>query len=448
MSKNNDLTKGNITKKIVMLSIPLLLTSFLEMAYSFIDMIWIAQIGSSAVSAIGTAGFFIWLGYTLTQFIVVGTQTRSAKKVGEKNYEQAIIYQKTGLQLSFLLGIVYCIVIFIFATNLINFFKISNDTVNEQAVAYLKISCTFIPFMFLNLTFTRIYNSKGISKIPFIFNLIGSITNIFLDPVFIFGMFGLKPMGIVGAGIATTIGNSISTICFIMYTALKYDFIKIKYLKSFNKKIAKEILNISFAPGLYSLFFCVISIFVARIVSSFGSEAIAVQKVGSQLESISWNTANSLSIAIAAFISQNFGANEFERIKKGYNATLLITSSIGIFATILFYVYPHIILKPFFEEKELIELGVGYFKILALSQIFQCVEIMTTGAFNGLGITKPASVVGILFNVLRVFMAMVFSAIFGLEGIWWAITISTLFKGSIIYIMYRNYEKRIVEQSI
>ncbi len=443
MSKNNDLTKGYITRKILLLSIPLLLTSFLEMAYSFIDMMWIAKIGSGAVSAIGTAGFFLWLGYTVIQFVVVGTQTKSAQKIGEGDYEYSIIYQKTGIQLALIFGLIYSLIIFIFSSELIHFFRLDSDIVNEQAISYLKISCSFIPSMFLNIAFTRIYNSKGISSTPFIFNLIGSAINIILDPIFIFGMFGFEAMGVYGAGLATSIGSNISTLCFIIWSSIKFDFIKLKYLKSFNKEVAKEILVISFPPGTYNLFFCITSIIVARVVSNFGSEAIAVQKVGSQLESISWNTATSLSVAISSFISQNYGANEYERIKKGYNSTLIITSIIGAFATILFLFYPDKILLPFFYEEELIILGVAYFKILAISQVFQSIEIMTSGAFNGLGITKPASIVGIIFNILRILMVLVFSYIIGLNGIWWGITISTLLKGVVIYIIYRRFELKL-----
>ncbi len=443
MKKNNDLTKGDITKKIVLLSIPLLLTSFLEMAYSLIDMIWIAQINSDAVAAVGTAGFFPWFGFTITQYITVGTQTRSAQEIGNKDLEKAKKYQKTGIQLSIIAGVLYAFITFIFAKNLIGLFNIESDIVNNQAISYLKILSLFMPFLFLNITFTRIYNSKGISRTPFIFNLIGNVINIVLDPILIFGWFGVKPMGVVGAGLATVIGHLVVTICFLIYTLKYYDFLKLNLLKIFSKKIAKEIVQLGFLPGIQSMFFCVTSMIIGIIVAKFGSDALGVQKVGGQLESISWNTATSLSIAVSAFIAQNYGANEFIRIKKGYRSTLIITSCIGIFAMAMFWFFPHIIIQPFFKEEYLIQLGVDYLKILAICQVFQTVEIMTAGAFNGLGITKPASIVGVVANILRIILAVILSNEFGLNGVWWAVSISTIFKGSIIFAMYKKYEVKL-----
>lgn len=440
MSKNNDLTKGPITKSIMLLSIPLLLTSFLEMAYSFIDMIWIAKLSSDAVSAVGTAGFFLWLGFTLTQFVTVGMQTRSAQEIGEKNDEQAKAYQKTGIQLIFTMSIIFATIIFVTAPSLISFFAIDDVEINRAAVDYLKVGCFFIPSQFINFAFTRIFNSKGISKTPFLINLVGSIVNIVMDPILIFGMFGFDAMGVTGAGVATLLGNYTATIIFVIYILKNYEFLEFGLYKKFDTKIAKEIISISFAPGLYSMFFCVVSMLVTRIVSGFGSDVIAVQKVGSQLESISWNTATSLSIAISAFIAQNYGAKEFERIKKGYNATLIICVAIGAFATVLFTFFPHIILLPFFQEEELIMLGVEYFKILALSQIFQCVGIMTTGAFNGLGVTKPGSIIGIVCNGLRVPVAYYLSSKIGVNGIWWAITMSTIVMAIILFLLYKRHE--------
>ncbi len=443
MSKNNDLTEGHITKKIILLSIPLLLTSFLEMAYSLIDMIWIAQISSDAVAAVGTAGFFPWFGFTITQYITVGTQTRSGQEIGDKNLEKAKQYQKTGMQLATVIGLLYAIVTFIFAENLIGIFNIDNDIVNEQAIDYLKVLSLFMPILFVNITFTRIYNSKGISRTPFIFNLLGSVANIILDPILIFGMFGLKPMGVVGAALATVIGHSLVSVCFFVYTIKKFDFLKLNLLKTFNKESAKEILKLGFMPGAQSMLFCVTSMIIGVIVAKFGSDAIGVQKVGGQLESISWNTANSLSIAVSAFIAQNYGASKFERIKKGYNSVLMVSIAIGTFATVTFFFLPHIILIPFYEEAHLVKLGADYLKIISIALIPQTVEIMTIGGFNGLGITKPASVVSIIFNILRILFAIIFSSIYGLNGIWWAIAVTTIFKGIIIFVMYRKYELKL-----
>jgi Na+-driven multidrug efflux pump len=176
---------------------------------------------------------------------------------------------------------------------------------------------------------------------------------------------------------------------------------------------------------------------LARIIASWGPTPIAVQKVGSQIEAISWMTAGGFQSAMSAFVGQNYGAQKWERVNRGYRVGMVIVSFVGVFATVLLFFGSRTLFAVFIQEEEAIQYGIQYLKILAFSQLFMCVEITTAGAFNGLGRTTPPSIVGVVFNALRIPGAIILaSTSLGLDGIWWAISVSSIFKGIVLTTWY------------
>ena len=204
--------------------------------------------------------------------------------------------------------------------------------------------------------------------------------------------------------------------------------------KSYLKRIFKLGLPASIQTGL----FATIAMIIAKIIAQWGPTPIAVQKVGSQIESLSWMTAGGFSTAISAFIGQNYGAGKWDRIKEGYRKGLVIVGIIGIFATLLLTLGANPIFRLFIpHDEEALGMGITYLRILGLSQFFMAIEIATQGAFNGLGKTIIPAGVGVLFNGLRIPMALILSTTsLGLNGVWWSISISSMFKGIVLTTWY------------
>ena len=168
------------------------------------------------------------------------------------------------------------------------------------------------------------------------------------------------------------------------------------------------------------------------MVAGFGPEAIATQRVGGQIESISWNTADGFGAAMNAFIGQNYGAGKIERVKKGYRVSLWIVGIWGLLITLVFVCVPTPIASVFFHEKQAIATAVDYLIIVGFSEAFLCVEMMTVGALSGLGRTRLCSVISITFTSLRIPLAIILSSsVLGILGIWWALTTTTMMKGMI-----------------
>lgn len=428
-----NLTEGKILKKLVILALPIMGTSLIQMFYSMTDMIWVGYIGSRAVTAVGTAGFFTWLAAAFIIIPRMGAEVGVAQSVGRGNINESKSYIRHSVLMNVFFGVIYGIVMILFRKQLIGFFNIDGRDITSMAVTYLAIVGAGMVFFFLPPVLTGIFNGHGNSTTPFLINTIGLCTNIILDPLLIFGIGPFPKLGVAGAAIATIFAQFVVSMIFIYTIIKKTDFFTgINFLEKPDWSHVLRIIRLGLPAAFQSGAFTFIAMVIARILSKWGPTPIAVQNVGSQIESISWMTAGGFQTALSAFVGQNYGAGKWDRIYKGYFTAIGIIAVIGIITSCLLIFLPGPIFSIFIHEKEVIKDGIVYLRILGLSQFFMCLEITTAGAFNGLGKTIPPSVVGVTMNALRIPGALLLSIPLGLNGVWWSISISSMLKGVIL----------------
>jgi len=436
MAMKVDLTKGNILNELIRLAVPIMATSLIQMAYNLTDMLWLGRKGSLDVAAVGTAGFFVWFGFSLILLAKVGGEVGVAQSIGARQYEKAGKYATNSFMVTMILGLLYGCLLYLLAIPLISFFKMEDSFVNGVATSYLKTVSIGTLFTFLNPVLSGVYNGSGNSKTPFFINCIGLVINMVFDPILIFGLYGFPALGAIGAAMATVFSQCAVTIVFILSLGGKRSIFKsFRFFEKPDLSYVKSILKLGIPVASQSASFTIFAMLLARIITRWGPVPIAVQKVGAQIEAISWMTANGFSTALSAFVGQNYGARLWPRIQKGYIAAISSVSVIGLFATCLLVFFAKPIFSVFIPEKESIRLGIDYLQILGLSQLFMCLEITTAGAFNGLGRTTIPSAISIIFTGLRVPAAMILSSttLLGLNGVWWSISMSSVFKGVILF---------------
>lgn len=432
MQKKVEILEGNISKGLIKLAIPIMATSFLEMAYVLIDMFWIGSLGSSAVAAVGTAGFFPWLMMGLILIPRVGAEVMVAQSIGKKEESEKLKYIATALQMCFVFGLLYSIGLYFLKDYLLLFFKIQEAEVVQMSSDYLAYLVLGLTFAFFNPVFTAIFNAHGQSKLPFYFNTTGLITNTILDPLLIFGGFGIAPMGVKGAALATALAQTVVSLCFIVFMIKnKKEFSGIPLFRLHFEKW-KKVIILGVPAAAQSMVFTMISMGLARIITTWSAAAIAVQKVTAQIEAISWRSAQGFGTALTTYVGQNYGAGKYDRVKESYRSAIIWGGSIGIMAAILLLLFPQYLLMPFFHEPEVLEMGIQCMRIMGVCQMFMSTEIITAGAFNGVGKTIPSSVVGMVFTGLRIPLALWLSSYLGLDGVWWSMSISSILKGVIL----------------
>ena len=429
-----NLTKGPILKTLTKLAIPIMASSFLGTLYNITDMAWIGLLGSKAVAGVGVGGMFTWLSQGLAAMARMGGQVQVAQCIGRGERDRAHGFAQAAVQLATLMGMAYAVISLLFTRQMVAFFQLTDLEAQTAALSYTKIACGLIVFSFLTLTMTGLYTAQGDSKTPFLANLIGLITNMILDPVLILGPGPFPKLGVVGAAIATVTAQAIVMTMMILGVIIQKKENVLKGIR-LTAKIPKEYLGglcrIGIPTAIQGMAYCAISMVLTRMVSAYGAEAVATQRVGGQIESISWNTADGFAAALNAFIAQNYGAGKMDRVRKGYRASLWTVGIWGLLISFVFICFPQAIADIFFHEPKAVATAVGYLVIIGFSEAFMCVELTTVGALSGLGRTRLCSIISITFTSARIPLAIILGGLIGLSGIWWALSVTSIIKGII-----------------
>ncbi len=444
MSKRVNLLEGNILSALTRLALPIMATSLVNMAYNMTDMIWIGRVGPGAVAAVGAAGMYMWLSQGLAVLARMGGQVKVAQSLGAGDAPLAGRFAQNSLQLGLILSALYALVMLLFHQPLIGFFKLNDPAVVRDAETYLVIVSAGMVFSVLTLVFTGLITATGNSKTPFLATVLGLLLNIVLDPLLIFGIGPIPPMGVGGAALATVLAQALVVLLFVLYARKdSHLFCHVRMRRKPDRACMKEILRIGLPSAMQSMLFTAVSMVIARLIAAWGDAAVAVQKVGSQIESISWMTADGFAAAVNSFVGQNYGAKNYQRARKGYWMSVGTISVWGILSSLLLIFCAAPIFRIFIPDASVTPLGVDYLVILGVSQMPMCVDIITAGAFAGYGRTLSPSVATTLLVVSRIPLSMVLSATaLGLNGIWWSISITSILRGIVLFLMMVLFFKR------
>lgn len=448
MSKRVNLLEGNILSSLTRLALPIMATSLVNMAYNMTDMIWIGRVGPGAVAAVGAAGMYMWLSQGIAVLARMGGQVKVAQSLGAGDAPLAGRFAQNSLQLGLLLSTIFTLIMLVFNKPLIGFFNLNDPTVVRDARTYLVVVSLGIVSSVTLLVFTGLITATGNSKTPFIATVLGLLLNIVLDPLLIFGLGPIPAMGVGGAAAATVLAQMLVVVIFLLYARRDtHLFCHVQIRRRPELPLLRELLRIGLPSAMQSMLFTLVSMVIARLIAPWGDAAVAVQKVGSQIESISWMTADGFSAAVSSFVGQNYGAGDLQRAKKGYWTSLITIVGWGIISSLLLIFCAAPIFRIFIPQESVLPLGVDYLVILGVSQMPMCVDIITAGAFAGFGHTLPPSLASTLLVTSRIPLAMVLSrTALGLNGIWWSISITSILRGVVLFalilIFFRHMAKK------
>lgn len=445
MKRNIDLLHGKILPSLTSLALPIMATSMVQTAYNLTDMAWIGSVGSHAVTSVGAAGMYTWLSGGVVTLARMGGQVKVAHSLGRNSTEEAAEYAGGAIRMTVLLAVLFAFVTNVFAGPLIGFFGLSSSKIVADAVIYLRITCGLILFSFLNQTMTGLFTATGDSRTPFVANCIGLVINMILDPVLIFGIGPFPRMEAAGAAIATVTAQMVVMLVLIVRSRTDTLLLqKVKLWKRTAPGYLKAMITMGLPSAIQNTLYCAISMILTRMVASWGDSAVAVQRVGGQIECISWMTAEGFGSAMNAFTGQNYGAKAYQRVKKSYRTAAVLIGIWGIFTTSLLVFGAEPIFRLFIREPEVVPIGIQYLIVIGFGQMFMCEELMTVGALQGMGKTMSCSLLTIVFTAARIPLAILLSSTtLGLNGIWCALTITSIVKGFVFVGYYLNTLRRL-----
>ena len=435
--KRIDLLNGKIAGALFRLSLPIMGTQFIEMAYNLFDTMWVGQVGNQAVTAVGVAGSFMWLGSGIAMIPQIGGQVMTGQSIGEGNLTKARRFAGTAIRLMFLIMTAYAMICILLRHQLVSFFRLHDPETAAFAASYLSIVSAGNIVMGFNYVMQGVLTASGDSKTPFKYNASGAILNIILDPLLIFGVGPFPELGVNGAAIATVFSELVVTLMFARFIKKDdYLFDGFRLFDGFDRNEAVRIVKLGAPPAIFNIAYAFISMVISRIIVTFGDAAVAIQRIGGQIESVTWMTSEGFSYAMNAFTSQNYGAENHDRVRKGFITGTGMVTVFGTLATALLVFGAVPIFSIFIREPEIIAGGATYLRIVGLSELFMSYELSTTGAFNGLGQTKLPAAIGFILTVARIPMCYLLMPSLGINGVWWAMTISSILKGTLLLILF------------
>ena len=440
-ASKHSIVHKNIHKVIIGLSLPGMVSSVMQTLYQLVDAYWVGKLGAGALAAIGGSSFILWAVYSLTALSSNGISALVAQNIGARDESSARSVAAQGMLVSTISAIVLGVMVYL-GQGLLYRIMGFDTQVTEMAYQYMSIILLGIVFSFWFTGLEAVFRGIGDTHTPMIIIALALTLNAILDPVFIFGWFGLPAMGIAGAAWASVLAQLLAMLLasYFLYRKQFLPVFETENSSHLHFKIITRILNIGAPVGFGGFFFSIIYVGLTAIIAEFGTEAIAAIGVCHRIEGIAWFACVGFAAAASTLVGQFVGAG---KIKKAEHAALWVNGYGGLTLLIIsaiFYFFPAELMSIFTTEIAVQSIGVEYFKIIALFEIFLAFEVIMEDAFSGAGYTLPVMLVTVPITAARIPLAW-YLAIYlemGSNGIWWAIAITTFLKGILNVLLFKR----------
>ena len=441
--KIKDLTRGDITGHLYRIALPIMGTSFVQIAYNFTDMIWLGRLSAQALAAVGAASVFLWIAASFALINKVGSEVTISQGIGAGRRGEAKTYASQNVCMSLLLSLVMLVIYLLGSGSFLDLYALM-PSVRAEGLSYLYLSLLGFPSIYLAASLTGLYNAIGDSRTPFRISILGLGANMLLDPLFIFTL----GWGSSGAALATVVSQALVLLLFLGQVRRDKLFGGFPFLVRLRWQYVRRILQIGVPPASLQVLFALVSIYIGRQVSALGGYiGVATMTTGAQIESLTWNTATGVTEALTTIVGQNFAAGKLRRVYSAFKRGLTFTLGIGIVGMLLFVFIGEEIFSFIVPEEAAYRAGGVYLRIVGLSQAFMMLEITAEGLFYGLGRTYLPAAVSIVGTYLRIPMVLLFATWgWGIESVWWAISISSMLKGLAMLYFFLRWRRQTKEQ--
>jgi putative MATE family efflux protein len=417
----------SMPKLVVNMSLPLMISLLVQSLYNIVDSIFVAKISEQALTATSLAFPAQILMIAFGVGTGVGVNAVLSKNLGAKNTAMVKNTATTGLLLSLLSTAVFMIIGLTCTKAFVNAFT-NDKTIAEYSIQYLSICMTFCVGSLVSTMFQRFLQSVGDTFFSMLSLIAGAVTNIVLDPILIFGFFGIPEMGVRGAAISTVIGQCVSAVAAIWLNKVKNPEVKVSFKDyKINKDIVFQIYKVGFPTIITQAIGSIMVASVNAILLPFSATAVAFFGVYYKLQNFLFMPMNGLGQAAIPIVGYSYGAKNYPRIRSAVKTILPIAIVIALIATVIFMIFPSVLLSLFSASDEMLKIGVPALRIISVTFVFASVTMILGYSVSGLG----NGMVNMLSTALRQLLIFVpllflFATCFGISNAWYSIWISEL----------------------
>lgn len=443
-TKENKMGSMPIHTLLLNMAIPMMISMMVQALYNIVDSLFVSRISENALTAVSLAFPIQNLMIAIATGTGVGINALLSRSLGENNQKEANEAAKNGIFLAFLSSIVF----FFFGLFGSGFFFHTQTDISEiieGGTLYLQI-CTMLSFgIFGVITFERLLQATGRTLYSMITQTTGAVINIILDPIFIFGLFGMPKLGVAGAALATVIGQIASCILAAVINVKKNKEISLE-MKNFrpNLDTIKKIYAVGIPSIIMASISSVMTFGINKILMLFSSTATAVFGIYFKLQSFIFMPVFGLNNGMIPIIAYNYGAQKRKRITQTIRLSVIYATIIMIIGFFIFQIFPNKLLMMFDASEHMFSIGIPALRIISASFVFAGVSIVLSTVFQAVGKGMSSLIISLVRQLIILLpLAYILSNI-SLDAIWIAFPISELLALLVsILFLYQTYHQKL-----
>ena len=446
VKRENKMGTAKMLPLILSMALPAMFSMMIQALYNVVDSYYVSQYSDKALSAVSLAFPIQNLMIAFAVGTAVGVTSLISRRLGQGRREEANMAAAHGILLGICTSLVFAIYGAFFSAPFFKLFETDTEIISMGA-SYISICCTVSIGMFISTMLEKTLQATGNMVWPMIFQLIGAVTNILLDPVFIFGYFGLPALGVIGAAIATVGGQIVCMIvCIVVVARGKHD-IKVT-LRGFkwNFKTVKDIYVVGLPAIVMQAIGTVMNVAMNGILSGFSTAAYTVFGLYFKLQSFVFMPVFGLNQGLLPIMGYNYGAKNKKRLLSALKNGIAIALVIMGAGMLIFLTLPKQLIGIFSPTPEMLELGVPALRIICLCFPFAALGIVSSTMFQALARGTYSLIISLMRQlIVLVPAAWVLAALTHSAGaVWWAFPIAELVSLTASCVFFvRLYKKEI-----
>ena len=429
MEKTNQNQMGTkpIASLIFTMGCPPIVSMFVQSMYNIVDSIFVAKLGENALTAVSLAAPIQYILLAVSVGVGVGINSYISRNLGADNIDEA----NNTVTHSMILALAHSVLFIILGLFFIKpFFRIyaNNDAIFSDGCSYTYIVVLLSFSLFFQLTFEKVFQATGKMLLPTISQIIGAILNIILDPIFIFGWFGMPKLGVTGAAIATVIGQIVSFLILLIFFIRNDSVLKIDLkLFKFDWNIIKQIYAVGIPSALMISISSILTIALNSVLVKFSNTAVSIYGIYYRLQTFITMPVNGLVQGIRPIIGFNYGAKDRGRIIETLKISLIVSVVLMLIGLLLFMFIPRQLLSMFSASENMMSLGVVTLRIMSLGFLFSAISFIISAMYESIGKGTYSLAISLVRQCIIIIpVSMFFYKIIGLTGIWITFPVSEI----------------------
>ncbi|SFC55104.1 putative efflux protein, MATE family [Alkalibacterium subtropicum] len=414
-----------MNRLILTLSVPMMISMFIQSLYNVVDSMFVAQISEEALAALSLVFPIQMLMVAIGIGTGVGMNAELSKRLGEGDRKLASDAANNGVFLTFFHYGIFLVFGLFFVRP---FFEMQTDNAEiiRYGMEYTVLITTLSIGKLMQFTYERILQATGRTYYTMITQGTGAVLNIILDPILIFGWFGIPALGVYGAAIATIIAQVTSaTLAFVINSKVNDDLDMHIFGNKPDLKVIKRIYSVGIPSMVMTSITSLVTLIFNNILLQFTPTAIAVYGVYIKLQGFAFMPVFGLNNGMIPIVSYNFGARNKDRMVKAIKLSLMYGALIMLTGTVLFQIFPVQFLNLFSASEEMLRIGVPALRTISLSFVFAGISIMLGTVFQAIG----NAVISLWIQVIRQLLVLVpvayaLSLTGDVNMVWWSKLIS------------------------